>query len=80
MGGPFGSDSRYTANVAEQVVNATELLVAEEWNKVPQEMYSTTCSRHDEETDDECVGLPRKQGAFPSVIISKSSFDGVDYE
>ena len=31
VGGPFGSDSRYTANmVAERVVNVTEHLVAEE--------------------------------------------------
>ena len=27
-----------------------------------------TCSRHDEETDDECVGLPLKQGVFPKHV------------
>ena len=29
------------------------------------EWLGSTCSRHDEETDDECVGLPLKQGVFP---------------
>ena len=29
------------------------------------EWLGATCSRHDEETDDECVGLNLKQGTFP---------------
>ena len=29
------------------------------------EWLGSTCSRHDEETDDERVGLPLKQGVFP---------------
>ena len=29
------------------------------------EWLGSTCSRHDKETDDECVGLPLKQGVFP---------------
>ena len=29
------------------------------------EWLGSTSSRHDEETDDECVGLPLKQGVFP---------------
>ena len=29
------------------------------------EWLGSTCSRHDEETDDECVGLHLKQGVFP---------------
>ena len=41
---PFGSDSRYTANMVTElvvkVVNVTERLVAKEWNKVPQETYN----------------------------------------
>ena len=46
VGDPFGSDSRYTANmVAEQVVNVTERLVAEEWNKAPQETYNAKSRR-----------------------------------
>ena len=46
VGGPFGSDSRYTANmVAERVVNVTERLVAEGWNKVPQETYNAKSRR-----------------------------------
>ena len=58
------------AGCQEQVVNVTERLVAKEWNKVPQETCNavwlgSTCSRHDEETDDECVGLHLKQGVFP---------------
>ena len=33
--------------------------------KVAQSGLGTACSGHDEETDDECVGLFLKQGVFP---------------
>ena len=44
------------------------------------EWLGSTCGRHDEETDDECVGLPLKHGVFPSMVITNSSCNGVDYE
>ena len=36
------------------------------------ERLGSTCGRHDEETDDECVGLHLKQGVFPSMIITNA--------
>ena len=75
----FGSDSRYTANVvAEHVVDGAGsqrdgtlgCKGVEQGNTGDATTLSravwlgSTCSRHDEETDDKCVGLRLKQGVF----------------
>ena len=55
-------------NVTERLVAGAERGTAGDVQRA--EWLGSTCSRHDEETDDECVGLPLKQGVFPSMIIT----------
>ena len=42
------------------------------------EWLGSTCSRHDQETHDECVGLHLKQGVFPEHDHHQQVGDEVD--
>ena len=53
VGGPFGSDSRYTANMAA------------DWQVTERFVAGVERGSKHEETDGECVGLHLKQGVFP---------------
>ena len=50
MGGPYGSDNRYTDNMAAELVVKNRLSTRrndwlQEWNKVPQETYNAKLRR-----------------------------------
>ena len=94
VGGPFGSDSRYTANMVaeqgcqEQVVNVTERLVAgvERGTTGDAQRYvaqhglgrrAADTTRRPTMNVSDCSW---SQECFPSMIITNSSCDGVDYE
>ena len=80
VGGPCGSDSRYTANmVAERGLlraggqrdgtlgcrGVEQGTTGDVQRQAAQSGLGRRAARHVEETDDECVGLLLKQGVFP---------------